>query len=77
MFKSGDVLLYEAPAWKFSNIIPKLIRLITGDHKMYLEYVIPASAVSWVCFPVPTCANTDTVINTNIYITIQNLSTSS
>jgi hypothetical protein len=31
MFKPGDVLLYEAPAWKFSNIIPRLIRLITGN----------------------------------------------
>jgi hypothetical protein len=49
----------------------------TGDHKMYLEYVIPASELSWVCSPVPTCANMDTVISTNTYITIQNLSTSS
>jgi hypothetical protein len=32
MFKPGDVLLYEAaPAWKLANIIPKLIRLITGN----------------------------------------------
>jgi hypothetical protein len=31
MFKPGDVLLYTAPAWKFSNIIPRLIRLATGN----------------------------------------------
>lgn len=31
MFKPGDVLLYEAPAWKFANVIPKIIRLITGN----------------------------------------------
>jgi hypothetical protein len=31
VFNPGDVLLYTAPAWKFSNIIPKLIRLITGN----------------------------------------------
>lgn len=31
MMKPGDVLLYKAPAWKFSNIIPKLIQLITGN----------------------------------------------
>ncbi|MCI4435893.1 MAG: hypothetical protein JHC33_03675 [Ignisphaera sp.] len=31
MFKPGDVLLYTAPALKFSNIIPRLIRLATGN----------------------------------------------
>lgn len=31
MFKPGDVLLYQAPAWKLSNLIPKTIQLITGN----------------------------------------------
>lgn len=31
MFQPGDVLLYQAEALKVSNIIPRLIRLITGS----------------------------------------------
>lgn len=31
MFNPGDVLLYTAPAWKFSNLILKGIQLITGN----------------------------------------------
>lgn len=31
MFQPGDVLLYHAEALKISNIIPRLIRLITGN----------------------------------------------
>lgn len=31
MFNPGDVLLYAAPAWKFSNLIPKGIQLVTGN----------------------------------------------
>lgn len=35
MFKSGDILLYAAPTLKFSNIIPRLIRLITGNEVIH------------------------------------------
>ena len=31
MFKPGDILLYTAPALKFDNIVPRLIRVITGN----------------------------------------------
>lgn len=31
MFLPGDILLYDAPAIRFNNIIPRLIRLITGN----------------------------------------------
>jgi hypothetical protein len=31
MFQPGDILLYHAEALKISNIVPRLIRLITGN----------------------------------------------
>ena len=31
MFQPGDVLLYTAPALKFDNIVPRFIRVITGN----------------------------------------------
>lgn len=41
MFNPGDILLYDARALKFATIIPKLIRLITGNKithvAMYLK----------------------------------------
>lgn len=46
----------------------------SGDHGMYLEYIIPSSHLSWLCSPIPTCANMDTVIGTDIYMIVQNLS---
>jgi hypothetical protein len=40
MFKPGDVLLYTAPAWKFSNLIPKGIQLITGNKMTHVALYI-------------------------------------
>lgn len=40
MFKPGDVLLYTAPAWKFSNLIPKGIRLVTGNKMTHVALYI-------------------------------------
>ena len=43
MFKPGDVLLYQAPAWKFSNIIPKLIQFITGNKVTHVALYLGCS----------------------------------
>lgn len=40
MLKPGDVLLYTAPAWKFSNLIPKVIQLITGNKVTHVALYI-------------------------------------
>lgn len=47
----------------------------TGDHQMYFEAILSQAVPSISCSPMPTCANLDTPITTNIYMTIQNLST--
>lgn len=48
----------------------------TGNHKMYLELILTSSNLTWTTSPVPTCSNGDVTRSTNIYITIENTSTS-
>ena len=44
MFKAGDILLYQAPAWKLSNLIPKGIQLITGNKVTHVAlYLAPST----------------------------------
>lgn len=56
---------------------PRILSLDpTGNHGMYVELVLTASNLSWILSPVPTCVNMDTVKTNNIYMTVQNRSTS-
>jgi hypothetical protein len=48
MFKPGDVLLYTAPAWKFSNIIPRLIRLTTGNKVTHVAVYLGTNDIGHV-----------------------------
>jgi hypothetical protein len=43
MFRPGDVLLYTATAWKFSNIIPRLIRVVTGNKVTHVSVYLGAN----------------------------------
>jgi len=36
MFSPGDVLLYKAQAWKFSNALAKCIQIITGNQIIHV-----------------------------------------
>ena len=43
-----------------------------GNVGLFAEFVFISTALSWICSPAIFCFNNDTVINQNIYITIQN-----
>ena len=40
MFSPGDVLLYEAPSLTFANLVPRLIRLVTGNKVTHVALYI-------------------------------------
>ena len=40
MFSTGDVLLYTAPRLTFANLVPRLIRLVTGNKVTHVALYI-------------------------------------
>jgi len=40
MFSTGDVLLYTAPRLTFANLVPRLIRLVTGNKIVHVALYI-------------------------------------
>ena len=40
MFSTGDVLLYTAPRLTFANLVPRLIRLVTGNKIVHVDLYI-------------------------------------
>jgi len=47
-----------------------------GNVGLFAEFVFDSTHLSWICTPAVFCFNNDTVINQNIYITIQNTGSS-
>lgn len=47
----------------------------TGNVGLMAEFVFSSTQLSWICSPVPLIFNNDSSVNQNIYITIQNLGT--
>jgi hypothetical protein len=48
----------------------------SGNVGLMAEFVFTSTQLSWICSPVPICFNNDSILNQNIYMTIQNLGNS-
>lgn len=40
LFRPGDILLFESSKWSFNNIVPKMIRLVTGNKIVHVGIVL-------------------------------------
>ena len=66
----GTYATASADLLRLSSTIP------TGNVGLMAEFVFTSTQLSWICSPVPIVFNNDSTSNPNIYMTIQNLGSS-